>query len=174
MTKSKKDNSEGAGSEKRNFEAVLRHWHEDVPNDRIAHLVRDTARGLTRALQARLAAVDVSFGHWVFLRILWEEEGITQRELSDRAGLMEPTTHSAILKMEELGYVVRRRKDNNRRKLFVYLTRKGKTLKQKLVPMAEDVNGTALAGISESDIAITRKSLLAMVDNLSREEGLIS
>ena len=29
--------------------AILRHWREAVPNDRLAHLVRDAARGLTRA-----------------------------------------------------------------------------------------------------------------------------
>ena len=39
-----------------------------------------------RALQARLAAHGVSFGHWTFLRILWERDGLTQRELSAEAG----------------------------------------------------------------------------------------
>ena len=69
--------------------AILRHWREAVPNDRLAHLVKDATRGLLRALQMRLARYGVAFGHWTFLRILWEGDGLTQRELSDRAGVME-------------------------------------------------------------------------------------
>jgi DNA-binding MarR family transcriptional regulator len=49
----------------------------------------------------------VSFGHWAFLRILWETDGLTQRALSVEAGLMEPTTSSALAAMEALGYIRR-------------------------------------------------------------------
>ena len=117
-------------------EAILRHWREAVPDDRLAHLVRDAARGLTRALQLRLSEHSISFGHWVFLRILWEGDGISQRELSVRAGLMEPTTHSAVLKMEAQGYVERRRQEGNRKRMHIHLTPAGMALKDKLVPGA--------------------------------------
>ena len=86
-------------------QAILRHWREAVPNDRLAHLVRDAAKGLTRALQARLAEHGVSFGQWAFLRILWETDGLTQSELSEQAGVMEPTTFAALKAMEKLGYI---------------------------------------------------------------------
>ena len=84
--------------------AILRHWREAVPNDRFAHLIKDATRGLTRALQLRLTEHSVSFGHWTFLRILWEEDGLTQRELSERAGLMEPTTFSALKAASPAGF----------------------------------------------------------------------
>ena len=128
-------------------EAILRHWREAVPNDRLAHLVKDATRALLRALQMRLTAHDVSLGHWTFLRILWEKDGLTQRELSDQAGVMEPTTFSALNAMEKLGYVVRRQVPENRKKVFVHLTPKGRLLKEKLVPLAEEVNRIAVAGV---------------------------
>src|SRR5580658_8138654 len=105
---------------------VLRHWREAVPDDRLAHLVKDATRALVRALQVRLAEHEVSFGHWAFLRILWEREGLTQRELSEEGGVMEPTTFSALKAMERLGYVVRRRMKGDRKKSYVFLTPKGK------------------------------------------------
>lgn len=49
---------------------ILRHWRDAVPEDRLAHLIRDTERAFRRALQLRLAAHGVPFGHWAFLRIL--------------------------------------------------------------------------------------------------------
>ena len=111
-----------------------------MPNDRLAHLVKDATRALLRALQMRLAEHGVSFGHWTFLRILWEHDGLTQRELSEQAGVMEPTTFSALKAMERLGYVARRQMPDNRKKIYVFLTPKGRALKSKLVPLAEEVN----------------------------------
>src|SRR5688572_31170951 len=80
----------------RETEQILRHWREAVPNDRLAHLIKDATRALLRALQIRIAAHGVPLGHWTFLRILWEKDGLTQRELSDQAGVMEPTTFAAV------------------------------------------------------------------------------
>src|SRR5665647_483039 len=114
----------------RETDAILRHWREAVPNDRLAHLIKDATRGLTRALQMRLTEHAVAFGHWTFLRILWEYDGITQRELSERAGLMEPTTFSALKAMEKLGYVTRRQQPDSRKKVYVFLTTKGRALRE--------------------------------------------
>lgn len=152
-------------------EAILKHWREAVPDDRLAHLVKDATRALLRALQMRLTAHDVSLGHWTFLRILWARDGITQRELSEEAGVMEPTTFSALNAMEKLGYIARRRMPDSRRKVYVFLTPKGRVLKDKLVPLAEEVNRIAVSDVPREDIAATRQTLLAIIENLARDEA---
>jgi DNA-binding MarR family transcriptional regulator len=152
-------------------QAILRHWREAVPNDRLAHLVKDATRALVRALTMRLAEHAVSFGHWTFLRILWEGDRLTQRELSERAGVMEPTTFSALKAMERLGYVRRRKFAGDRKKVYVLLTAKGRALRQHLVPLAEDVNRIAAHGLKASAIATTRSVLLAIIEHLAGHES---
>jgi DNA-binding MarR family transcriptional regulator len=149
---------------------LLRHWREAVPNDRMAHLVKDATRALVRSLQTRLAEHGVSFGHWTFLRILWESDGLTQSELSREAGVMEPTTFTALKAMEARGYVVRRQLAGNRRKVHIFLTAKGRALKRTLVPLAEDVNRIAVRGVTAADVAATRRTLVAVLMNLARDE----
>jgi len=161
-----------AGQEAEITSRLLKHWHQAVPNDRMAHLVKDAARSFLRSLQARLAGHGISLGHWVFLRILWEQDGLTQRELSQEAGVMEPTTAVALRAMEELGLIRRERLPDNRKSVYVYLTRRGKALKAKLVPLAEEVNRLAMSGLSQADIATTRRSLLVMLDNLASDPAL--
>ncbi len=151
-------------------QSILRHWREAVPNDRLAHLVKDATRALVRALQMRLTDHAVSFGHWTFLRILWEGDRLTQRELSERAGVMEPTTFSALKAMERLGYVRRRKFAGDRKKVYVLLTSKGRLLRNRLVPLAEDVNRIAVRGIKPPAISTTRAVLLAIIENMAREE----
>jgi len=152
-------------------QVILRHWQEAVPDDRLAHLVKDATRALVRALHIRLARHGVPFGHWTFLRILWESDGLTQRALSREAGVMEPTTHAALAAMERLGYIVRRRAVGNRRNVYVFLTPAGRALKRKLVPLAEDVNRRAVRGVAAADVAATRRALLAIIENLARDEA---
>jgi DNA-binding MarR family transcriptional regulator len=149
---------------------MLKHWQEAVPNDRLAHLVKDVTRAYVRALQARLSKHAVSFGHWAFLRILWERDGLNQRELSDEAGVMEPTTFAAIRAMEKLGYVERIQRPGDRRMVVIRLTAKGRALKTRLVPLAEQVNGIGIRGIKPDDVATTRRTLLSILANLAREE----
>jgi DNA-binding MarR family transcriptional regulator len=150
---------------------LLRHWRETVPDDRLAHLIRDVARAQMRALQRRLAAHGVSFGHWTYLRILWAEDGLTQRELSARAGVMEPTTGSAVRAMELLGLVQRRQLGGNRKNVHVLLTPQGAALRARLVPLAEDVNRASLEGLDAGDVGTVRRCLLAVIENLARDEA---
>ena len=150
--------------------AILRHWREAVTNDRLAHLVKDATRGLLRALQIRLSKHGVAFGHWAFLRILWEADGLTQRELSLHAGLMEPTTSAALTAMEKLGYIRRERRPDNRKNVHVFLTPRAKALRPRLVPLAEEVNDVAVRGASAADVAATRRTLLLVIENLAQDE----
>jgi DNA-binding MarR family transcriptional regulator len=134
--------------------------------DRLAHIVREAARAMTRDLTARLAEHGVSFGHWAFLRILWESDGLTQRELSAQAAVMEPTTAAALKAMEELGYVERRQLPENRKNVYVHLTPKGRALRARLEPLAVAVNKAAVRNVSAGDVAACRRALLAVLENL--------
>ncbi|CAM3971591.1 MarR family winged helix-turn-helix transcriptional regulator [Bordetella tumulicola] len=150
---------------------VLDHWREAVPDDRLAHLIKDATRALVRGLQMRLAEHNVSFGHWTFLRILWEQDGLTQRELSEQAGVMEPTTFAAMRAMEQLGYIERKHLPGNKKNIHVFLTRTGRALKKKLVPLAEEVNAIGTRGLKATEIKTARKVLLAIITNMAEDEA---
>jgi DNA-binding MarR family transcriptional regulator len=150
-------------------EVILRHWREAVPNDRFAHLVKDATRSFQRSLQMRLARFDVPFGHWTFLRALWERDGLTQKQLSDEVGVMEPTTLMAVRAMEARGWVQRRQRAENRKNVHVYLTDAGRALKDLLVPLAEEVNATGAKGLTADEIAVARRVLLTMITNLAED-----
>jgi DNA-binding MarR family transcriptional regulator len=117
-----------------------------------------------------LASHHVTFGQWIFLRILWEQEGLTQRELSEEAGLTEPTTHTALQRLEALGFLEKRTLAGNKRKQHVFLTKRGKELRIELEPLAVEVNEVALAGLSSSELDIIRKGMLLILDNLEEDE----
>jgi len=150
-------------------ERILKHWLDGEPNDRLAHLIRDVGRSLGQSLSYRLADYEIPFGHWAFLRVLWNGDGMTQKELSDAIGITEPTTFAAVKALEARGYITRRHEPGNRRKLHVYLTPKGAALKDELVPLAVEVNKIAVEGIPDEHLTILREALLKMIGNLAED-----
>lgn len=151
---------------------LLEQWREGRPQDRFAHLVRDTSRALVRGLQMRLNEHDVSFGHWAFLRVLWFNDGLTQRELSEQVGVTEPTAYTTVKAMEQLGYIERRRLPGNKKNVHVFLTPLGRSLEQGLIPLAEEVNRVAVEGLTVDDVMMARKVMLTMLSNLAKDEEL--
>lgn len=136
--------------------------------ERIAHLTKEAWRAFVRELQGRLALYGVSFGHWTFLRILWERDGLTQRELSEEAGVMESSTHAAIKAMEKAGYVRRVQVPASRKHVYVHLTPRGRALRAKLEPLAKRVNRDAVRGLAARDVETARRVLTALTENLRK------
>ena len=88
------------------------------PAESSGYLVRDAHRAFQRLLEKRIAPHGVTRGQWYFLRVLWTEDGLSQRELSARVGMMEPTTVIALRSMEKSGLIrrVRSAEDKRRRR----------------------------------------------------------
>jgi DNA-binding MarR family transcriptional regulator len=140
-----------------------------VHDERIAHLIKNAFRGTSGALQRRLRRHSLLYGHWTLLRILWQSDGMTQRQLSEQAGVKESSTFTALQAMEKLGYVKREKIASNNKQVRVFLSAKGRALRSRIVPMAQDVNRIALKGVSAKDLAATRRTLLRVIENLSSD-----
>lgn len=139
------------------------------PKNSIGYLTRVAFRAFSRALENRTAPHGVSSGQWRFLRVLWREEGLTQRELSRRVGMQEPTTVIALKSLERSGFVERRKSREDRRKVHVHLTPRARELRDILLPCVAETNAIALAGLTEAEIGVLRKALLQVGRNLSAD-----
>jgi MarR family transcriptional regulator, organic hydroperoxide resistance regulator len=150
--------------------AARRRTVEFPPRLSSGYLVRDAHRAFQRLLERRIAPYGVSRGQWYFLRVLWNADGLSQRELSARVGMMEPTTVIALRSMEGAGLIRRVRGDDDRRKVRVFLTAKAKRLRNELLGVARGITAEAEQGIALRDLALFRRALTRMTANLDRVE----
>ena len=134
------------------------------------YLVRDAHRAFQRLLERRITPYGVSRGQWYFLRVLWTHDGLSQRELSARVGMMEPTTVIALRSMEKAGLVQRERSDHDRRKVRVLLTAKAKRLRNELLAVARGITDESEEGVAARDLAAFRRVIARMTANLDRVE----
>ena len=136
----------------------------------VGFLVRDLNRAIQRHLQCRLQAHGVAPGAWYFLRVLWEEDGITQRDLARRVGMMEPTAVIALRGIEAGGWIHRVRSETDKRKVHIFLTKAGRELREVLVPEAHAVNALATRGLSDDEGRMLRALLRRARANFPSQE----
>ncbi|WP_375593368.1 MarR family transcriptional regulator [Algihabitans albus] len=126
--------------------------------------LREAYRLYMKALQDRLADENVPIGLWYFLCALWQEDGVSQRELSRRVGTVEPTAVGVLAQMERRGWVVRDRDPNDQRRRVVFLTDKGRDLRDRLKPVFESMEQPEVLGLAGQDLTL----LCDLLEKLSR------
>jgi DNA-binding MarR family transcriptional regulator len=104
---------------------------------------------------------------WMVLIRLWEKDGVSQTELSDATLRDAPTMSRIVRGMEERGIISRQRSTEDGRIQTVHLTRKGRALKDKLVPVARGLVTRMARGVTAADLATTRSTLVRMFENLN-------
>jgi MarR family transcriptional regulator, organic hydroperoxide resistance regulator len=136
----------------------------------LGYLVRDANRAFQRLLERRIAPHGVTRGQWYFLRVLWEQDGLSQRELSTRVGMMEPTTVIALRGMEKSGLIRRARNSDDRRVTLVRLTPKARRLRDRLLQLSQGVNEQGAEGIEAAELDRFRRVIRRMTANLDNVE----
>ena len=92
------------------------------PNNTLTTTVRDVYLGYRRVLGSALLARNIRLPQWAFLRILWQEDGLTQKALSVLVSNHPSTTVDTLRTLEREGFVERRPDPSDGRAMLVFLT----------------------------------------------------
>jgi DNA-binding MarR family transcriptional regulator len=130
-----------------------------VIEDSFGYLFNFVARLFVHMHAVNLEEYGISIGQWPILLWLWAGEGQTQTELSRHVVVDDATMVRTIDRMERDGLVQRMRNPNDRRQHNIYLTEKGRSLRDELIPCVLKTNTTILEALSESE----QQQLLGML-----------
>lgn len=147
--------------------AMLTYDMDTSPGD----LVNRAAKLFAQALYQRIAPHGISKGQWPFLMLLWDEDGLSQKELSTRRGIKEATTVRALDRMERDGLVQRVRDTKDRRRTNIFLTDKGRGLQPSLIPFTTEVNSLATADYSPEETEVFLSLVKRIIVNLEKDQA---
>jgi len=143
----------------------------DKSKQTVGYAIRQTHIAISRALQQRLALYNMTSPQMIFMREIWLEEGLSQRELSARVGTAESTTVSALRVLERRKLIKRVAKSKDRRAVRVYLTPAGRQLEVDVVPKIHAVNDLVVQGIPASELDVLDKVLARIRQNAETIAG---
>ena len=123
---------------------------------------------LYRALDAvmpRFRRIFNEFGlteqQWRVLRVLWEDQEVSLRELADLSLIPAPSLVGVVDRLRKNGLIRRRRSETDRRVVFVDATQKGRALQQEVMPLV----GIAYAELMQS---VAPREWIRLIDSLEK------
>ena len=135
--------------------------------ENVGYLLVQAAKGHRGLVEGAFRGVGLRVGQDMLLSRLWREDGLTQSELVERLGV-EPATVSKVLnRMEAAELVTRRRDVRDARSYKVYLTERGRSLREPTSRAWEEVERRMLEGFSPEERALLRNLLARVRENLS-------
>jgi DNA-binding MarR family transcriptional regulator len=132
----------------------------------VGYLTRYAHRAFSKALTGELAPHGILGGQWSVLRVLWEQEGLSQVDLAERMRVEKASLTSVLDAMERRKLIVRTRNSDDRRKVNINLTSHGRSLKTQLLPYGVSINRRATRGMSAGEVDQLRGLLARVIRNL--------
>jgi DNA-binding MarR family transcriptional regulator len=105
------------------------------------------------------AGVDITVEQWVVLYIISEGNGLSQVEITELAFKDAPTVTRIIDNLVKKDWVYRKMSLADRRKFEIYITKEGKQIVEKLLPIVHSLRQQGVQGVAASDMQIFKNIL---------------
>lgn len=101
------------------------------------------------------------------LYVLWNNDGISLKELSDKTGLAPTTLTSMVDRMEKSGLVHRNADKVDRRKILLCLTNKARGIKTEYDSVANKMTGIHFKDFTETEVSELERYLTRVLNNIN-------
>jgi DNA-binding MarR family transcriptional regulator len=143
---------------------------EFVITESLGYLVNRAARSMAHQLARELRPAGIGIGQWAVLLFLWARDGMSQAELSRVVAIEPPTMVRTIDRMTRDGLVTRVPDPDDGRLTRIYLTERGRSLRDELIPKAMTVNAATLGRLTPAEGRTLRRLLGKLVSQPDRPD----
>jgi len=138
--------------------------------DSLGLMIHRTALALKSALQRcfKENGFEITAEQWAIICHLWEEEGLSQREIGENASKDKPNITRMLDALEKKRLIFRQPDPRDRRKFCVYLTKEGKQLHERLLPLAQTLREQVTRSLSQPEIDRVKETLSKINRNIGQ------
>lgn len=135
-------------------------------NEAIGFLINNTGRDLILLLSSMFSEHSITSEQWTILKSLEEGDGITTKELVERVQKDQGNITRILSLLDQKDLVDKKANPEDKRSTLIYLTIKGNQLVNEIIPLDEAVQEIAVKDISAEDLAIFKKTLAKISENI--------
>jgi DNA-binding MarR family transcriptional regulator len=135
--------------------------------DSLGFIIYRTALALKSALQRSFKenGYEITGEQWAIIRHLWEEEALSQRELAEKTSKDKPNITRMLDALEKKHLILRQSDPRDRRKYCVYLTKEGKQLYERLLPLTQSLRQRVTQNLAPAEIDLAKEILNKVYHN---------
>lgn len=136
--------------------------------DSVSALLIQLCRAHRRIADAKLNEIGLYAGQEALLLCLAANQGISQRELSEQLDVEAATITKTLNRLQKAGFITRKPDPDDGRVSRVYITDEGQRLYGGIQATWQAINSQLLQGTSELEVALLRRILAQLLENLER------
>ncbi|MCK5349357.1 MAG: MarR family transcriptional regulator [Desulfobacula sp.] len=137
---------------------------DNSPGYMINSLAREMNACLYRSFRKK--GFEITAPQWAVLNRLWEMEGLHQSKLAQQTTKNRHNMAMILKQLEVKGFVEKRSDAKDKRLNRVYLTKKGKALKEELIPVAVETIEKLFGGVNTKDMEAFKRIHKTIIKNL--------
>ncbi|MFA7413874.1 MAG: MarR family transcriptional regulator [Rhizobium sp.] len=130
--------------------------------------VYGAAHAFNRAYKPLLEPLGLTYPQYLVMMVLWEEDTQSVKAIGDRLGLDSGTLSPLLKRLEQAGYVVRKRCSDDERQVLVSLTETGTGLRRRACDVMQSIGKAT--GCTRQEIENLRNRLQDLRHQLTPEE----
>jgi DNA-binding MarR family transcriptional regulator len=135
-------------------------------DDSLGFILNKVNTKLKNELFQQLKEYDVTPEQWAVLNCLWEQEGITPKELADMTFKDKPNTNRILEKLQIKELIFRQPHPVDKRAYQLFLTDRGLALREKLIPKVQKILVKATTGLKEEKVTVLKNMLNQIYHNI--------
>ena len=136
-----------------------------------AYLSALLAKGFSKSLATRANSLGFLPGQFPVLLELWNQDGLTQRELLDRLEIEQATLANTLSRMERDGLILRRQHPKDRRAICNFLTDKARSIEAPAMEAARDADQDLFKGFRHFEKELMLEYIRWAIDNARHLES---
>jgi len=133
----------------------------------LPYLINRAGIRMSEAFAVELRRLDLTIAMWRVLAALWHDGAMRLCELAASTSIEVSTLSRQITGMQRRHLVTRTRAADDARAVDVDLTPQGRSVTDKLIPLAVAYEHAALRGVSAEEAALLRRLLIRLYGNLA-------
>ncbi len=133
----------------------------------IGYLLAQAAKEHRSRVSTAFSDLGIHVGQDMVLLCLWKEDGLTPSELASRLKVEPGTVSKVLSRMEKVDLVTRRSDPEDARSYKVYLTERGRALREPVESRWQEVEDRMVEELSPEEKVVLYRLLSRVRNNLS-------
>lgn len=138
-----------------------------IMDESLGFILNRTSVAIKKEFTKRLKPYDLTPEQWSILNRLGEEDGLTQKNLAERTYKDQPNTARMLDKLEKKGLLKRAANPEDRRGFLIFLTARGRALRERIIPLTTKLNEDAALGLEREEYRQLISLLGRVYENLT-------
>jgi DNA-binding MarR family transcriptional regulator len=140
-------------------------------SNQICFPIYSVSRLITKAYKPFLDKMGITYPQYLVLMVLWENDGITVNQITEKLLLNTNTLSPMLKRMEKMGIIERNRSEKDERSVIIKLTPKGKELKEQAANIPNELGKVLVSeSVQVSDIMHLKGVLNEWIEILSENK----